>query len=255
VDEPGACAKKISLVIPVYNSAGFIEENLRRAAEYMCRLPGPNEIVVVDDAGTDGTDRIIQKMIPDLTGISIILLRNETNFGKGYSVRRGIRVASGRQIIFNDADFTYPVEEVGRVSGLLSEGNDVVIACRLHPDSRYLISPSFFHYLYTRHLMSRGCNLIVNLALGLKIRDTQAGIKGFQREAAHRIFERQSLNRFSFDLEVLTIARRLGLSVHEMPVQFLYRKEPSTIRFSKDSLHMLYDIMRIKWRSMTGKYK
>jgi len=247
--------KNITLVIPVYNAAGFIEENLRTAAKFMASLDGPNEIVVVDDASSDGTETIIHNLVPEIIGVTLTQVRNKTNFGKGYSVRRGIRIASGRLVIFNDADFAYPVEEVKRVADLLSGGCDIVIGCRTHTDSRYLISPSFFHYLYTRHLMSRGFNLIVNLVLGLRLRDTQAGLKGFRSEVAKKIFERQSLNRFSFDLEVLTIARRLGLDVHEMPVRFLYIKEPSTISFSKDSLHMLYDIMRIKWRSITGRYK
>lgn len=247
--------KNISLVIPVYNAAGFIKKNLKTAIEFMGALPGSNEIVVVDDASTDGSNPIIQGLVQESADVAVSLYRNETNFGKGYSVRRGIRMTKGNQVIFNDADFTYPVEEVGRVSELLSAGHDVVIACRLHPDSRYLISPSFFHYLYTRHLMSRGFNLIVNICLGIWLRDTQAGLKGFQADAAEKIFSRQSLNRFSFDLEVLTIARRQNLTVCEMPVQFLYSKEPSTIRFSKDSLQMLLDILRIKWRSLTGRYK
>ena len=245
----------MSLVIPVYNAAGFIAENMRSAAMFLRLLEGPNELIVVDDASTDGSSKILQEMAPNQAGVSFTLLRNDRNRGKGYSVRRGMRVARGRHLIFNDADFTYPVEEVGIFSHYLDDGHDVVIGSRMHPDSKYVISPKFIRYLYTRHVMSRIFNFMVNVTLGLGIRDTQAGIKGFEREAGLKIFERHSLNRFSFDLELLFIARKMGLKIAEVPVHFFYKKEPTTIRFSKDSLIMLYDIARIRWRSLMGKYR
>lgn len=250
-----SCPISISLVIPVYNGAGFIKENLLKAAEFLKGMNGPNEIIVVDDCSTDGTGRMLETLTLDVEGISFLLLRNDQNRGKGYSVRRGMRVAHGKHLVFNDADFTYPVEEVGKFADHLRNGLDVVIGSRLHPDSQYQISPAFIPYLYTRHVTSRIFNLIVNLALHLKIKDTQAGIKGVSREAAQKIFERQSLNRFSFDLEMLFIAKRLGYRIVEVPVCFHYRKEPTTIKFFRDSMTMLYDIMRIRWRSLRGRYK
>ena len=246
---------RISLVIPVYNGAAFLDENLRRAATFLFLFDGPNEIVVVDDASTDGTDRLLERFARRVKGIGFTVLRNEANRGKGYSVRRGMRAARGRCRIFNDADFTYPVEEVGHFALRLEEGADVVIGSRLHPDSRYVIRPDFIPYLYTRHVMSRIFNLMVRFLLGLEIRDTQAGIKGFGRRAAELVFSRQSLNRFSFDLEVLYIARLHGLAVEEVPVRFLYRKEPTTIRFFRDSVRMFLDMWRIRWRHLRGRYR
>ncbi len=242
-------------MIPVYNGAGFIDENVRRAATFLYLYDGPNELIVVDDASTDGTGRILEKMAPGIKGVSLTLLRNDQNRGKGYAVRRGMRAARGQKLIFNDADFTYPVEEVGMFSRYLDGDCDVAIGSRLHPDSRYIIAPGFIHYLYTRHVMSRIFNGLVNGMLGLGIRDTQAGIKGFTREAALTIFERHSLNRFSFDLEALFIARRHGLKIREFPVRFLYKKEPTTIHLVRDSLSMLYDISRIRWRALRGRYR
>jgi dolichyl-phosphate beta-glucosyltransferase len=244
----------LSLVIPVFNSRDFIESNLRNAATYLSLLGEHNEIVVVDDASTDGTTAILESLTEKITEVSYLHLRNETNQGKGYSVRRGLDVARGRHLVFNDADFTYPIGEVGRLVSYLDEGADVVIGCRIHPDSRYEIGPQFIPYFYTRHVMSRFFNRIVNLVLGLGLRDTQAGIKGFRRDAARAIFANQSLNRFSFDLEVLYIARKLGLEIREAPIRFLYRKEPSTVKFFRDSVQILVDILRIRARSFLGKY-
>jgi dolichyl-phosphate beta-glucosyltransferase len=244
----------LSLVIPAYNSEEFIESNLRHAATYLSLLGGENEMVVVDDASTDGTTKILESLGEKITEVSYLHLRNDRNQGKGYSVRRGLSMARGRHLIFNDADFTYPIGEVGRLVSYLDDGADVVIGCRIHPQSRYEIGPEFIPYFYTRHVMSRLFNRIVNLVLGLGLRDTQAGIKGFRREAASAIFAHQSLNRFSFDLEVLYIARKLGLEIKEAPIRFLYRKEPSTVKFFRDSIQILIDIFRIRMRSLLGKY-
>lgn len=255
VAAPVTEAVQISLVIPVYNAAPIIETNLKQAATYLDLLGGFNELILVDDASTDGTREIVQSLAKKLPGGAFVPLFNERNRGKGYSVRRGFSAARGKHLIFNDADFTYPIGEVEKVSHHLNQGADIVIGCRIHPDSRYEIGPDFFSYFYTRHLMSRIFNRIVNLVLNLRIRDTQAGIKGFTREAAVMIFQRQDLNRFSFDLELLFIARKLGLKINEVPIRFLYHKEPTTVKFFQDSIRILFDLARIRWRNCIGRYR
>lgn len=248
-------AVRISLVIPVYNAGEFIADNIRQAADYLAGFGKNNELIVVDDASTDGTGEVLKSIAPELSGVSYVVLHNKENQGKGFSVRRGMEVANGKHLIFNDADFTYPVEQVGIMSSYLEEGHDLVIGCRTHPESRYEIGPEFFRYFMTRHLMSRVFNFIVNLFLGLKIKDTQAGIKGFSRKAAKTIFAMQSMNRFSFDLEMLYIAREHGYRIEEAPIRFLYRKEPSTVKFFRDSLQILWDMVMIRWRGLRGLYR
>src|SRR5207253_1905389 len=123
-----------------------------------------------------------------LTGAT--LLRNDANRGKGFSVARGMAAAQGARRVFTDADLAYPVEEIDHMVRELDGGADVAIACRVLPESRYLMSPSFFHYLYTRHLMSRLFNRVVRVALLPGILDTQAGLKAFTARAAQLIFPR-----------------------------------------------------------------
>jgi hypothetical protein len=116
------------------------------------------------------------------------------------------------------------------------------------------MSPSFFHYLYTRHVMSRIFNAIVRMTLLPGILDTQAGLKGFTSTAANLVFGRIAIPGFGFDLECLLIARSNGLRITQVPVVFRYIDEPSTVRVLADAVEMLTDIVRVRWRSWTGRY-
>ena len=108
--------------------------------------------------------------------------------------QRGARhapAARGRYRVFTDADLAYPPSEVNKILRDLEAGADVAItACRVLPESRYLMSPTFFHYLYTRHVMSRVFNAMVRLVLLRDVLDTQAGLKGFTARAAQAVFSR-----------------------------------------------------------------
>src|SRR5207253_8470269 len=128
------------------------------------------------------------------------LVRNDANRGKGFSVARGMGVARGAYRVFTDADLAYPLAEIAKIVRDLETGSDVAIACRVLPESRYLMSPSFFHYLYTRHVMSRLFNRVVRLALLPGILDSQAGLKAFSARAAGLIFPRLTVAGFGFDV-------------------------------------------------------
>src|SRR5256884_1060929 len=162
--------------------------------------------------------------------------------------------ARGARRVFTDADLAYPVAEIDAMVRELDGGADVAIACRVLPESRYLMSPSFFHYLYTRHLMSRLFNRVVRVALLPGILDTQAGLKAFTARAAELIFPRLTVAGFGFDVELLYIARKHGLRVRQTAVQYRYDDEPSTVRFAADAAAMLRDLARIRWNDWRGGY-
>src|SRR5206468_1714879 len=132
-------------------------------------------------------------------------------------------------------------------------GSDVAIACRVLPESRYVMSPSFFYYLYTRHVMSRVFNRVVRLALLPGILDTQAGLKGFTARAGELIFSRLTVPGFGFDVECLYIARKHRLTVRQTAVHFRYDDEPSTVRFAADAAQMLRDLVKIRWNDWRGR--
>src|SRR5207247_11251156 len=177
----------------------------------------------------------------------VAVLRNEANRGKGFSVARGMLAARGRYRVFTDADLAYPLDEIAHIVHRLATGSDVAIACRVLPESRYLMSPSFFHYLYTRHVMSRVFNRVVRLVFLPRILDTQAGLKGFTARASELIFPRLTIAGFGFDVELLYVARKHGLKVTQQAVHYRYDDEPTTVRFVADAVGMLEDLARIRW--------
>ena len=243
---------RTSLIIPVYNGGRFIERTLAAARAHLERCGNPFEIIVVDDGSNDGSSEILARSTLDHG--SMQLLTQRTNGGKGSAVRSGILKARGDRVIFTDADLAYPLTEVDKILAALDSGSDVAIANRVDPESLYHMSPAFFSYLYTRHVMSRMFNLAVRSLIGVRVNDCQAGLKGFRREAAEAIFKRQLLDGFTFDVEVLFIARRLGLKIREVPVEFHYLSEPSTVEFTRDGLYAIRDLIGIRRNASRGLY-
>lgn len=238
---------ELSIVVPVVNGASSIAETIRELAAYLRGCGHAFEIVVVDDGSTDDTARLVERAGADVT-LPVVLLRHDRNRGKGAAVRTGMLAARGRFRLFLDADLAYPPADIGVVLERLRGGADVVVASRVHPESRYILRPSFFRYLYTRHLSGRFFNWLVRLLLLPGVTDTQAGLKGFSAHAAEALFSGWMPDGFGFDLAVLAKARRLGFDVAEVPVTFRYDREPTTMRFLADTVDMLRDLAMVRLR-------
>jgi dolichyl-phosphate beta-glucosyltransferase len=130
----------------------------------------------------------------------------------------------------------------------------MVVASRSLPDSRYVFSPKNFRYLYTRHLASRVLSFLIQKLFIPKVKDTQAGQKGFHRSVAKFLFGQLKLRGFSFDLELLHVAFRAGISFKEIPIDF-YAQRVSTVNFPLESYRMLRDIACILIWTAQGKYQ
>ena len=242
----------LSVVVPVRNGADRLPAHLDVLRRYVCAQARPTELVLVDDHSEPGAARLLADFAGTLPGTT--LLRNDANRGKGFSVARGMVAARGARRVFTDADLAYPVAEIDTMVRELDGGADVAIACRVLPESRYLMSPSFFHYLYTRHVLSRLFNRVVRITLLPGILDTQAGLKAFTARAAQLLFPRLTVAGFGFDVELLFIARKHGLEVRQTAVQYRYDDEPTTVRFAADAAAMLRDLARIRWNDWRGRY-
>ena len=242
----------LSLIVPVYNGADRLPASLEEMGVFLRAQPYLWELILVDDCSNADTRAILERFAagnPDVR-----LLRNEENRGKGNAVTRGMRAAVGKFRVFTDADLAYPATEVGKILSDLERGADVAIACRVLAESRYLMSPSFFSYLYTRHVMSRVFNAMVRWTLIPRVLDTQAGLKGFTAHAAEIIFPRVTIPRFGFDVEALFIARKHALSLAQTPVFFRYNQEPTTVRFVEDAFQMMGDLLHIRRNDWRGRY-
>lgn len=251
--DPTAHVPALSLVIPVYNAAQQLPATLDSVDAFATRYPGSVEVLFVDDHSSEVETQLILEDFTRRTGYAR-MLSNPTNRGKGFSVSRGMMAARGAIRVFTDVDLAYPLEEVYKIVRDIEDGADIAIACRVLPESRYLMSPSFFHYLYTRHLMSRGFNKVVRTFLLPDILDTQAGLKGFTAEAATLCFSRNTIPGFGFDIECLYIAQQHGLNIKQTAVSFRYDDEPTTMRFASDSRRMLLDIWRVRTNAWRGQY-
>jgi dolichyl-phosphate beta-glucosyltransferase len=251
--QPGAgITPALSIVVPTWNGGQRLSETLEHLRDFRAQLDEPTEILIVDDCSEPGTARIAGDFADDneLT----FVIRNDRNRGKGYAVARGMHHARGDCRVFVDSDLAYPSCQISKLLAALKAGNDVAIACRVLPESRYVMSPTFFRYLYTRHVMSRVFNRVVQRLLLPGILDTQAGLKAFTARAAKLIFPRQTLSGFGFDIECLFIARLHGLKIIEVPVDFYYGSEPSTISFVKHGTEMLMDLIRVRQNARRGLY-
>ncbi len=140
METPAGQLPHLTLIIPAYNGGARLPANLDEVAEFLAAQPYHTELIVVDD-GNAAPAALALRAFADAHPC-VTLLRNDQNEGKGASVRRGMLAARGRYRVFTDADLAYPPAEVTKILRDLEAGADVAIACRVLPDSRYLMSPS-----------------------------------------------------------------------------------------------------------------
>jgi dolichyl-phosphate beta-glucosyltransferase len=236
----------LSIVIPSYNEEVRLPATLERLAEYLSRLGGQSEVLVVDDGSKDGTAAVAESFRGRIPEIRI--LSNGTNRGKGYSVRRGMLEAHGDVVLFTDADLSAPIEEADKLFAALKNGYDVAIGSRAM--DRSLIST---HESLFREFAGIVFNKIVRTILRLPFVDTQCGFKAFRRERCQIIFEQQRIEGFGFDPELLYLARHHGLKSIEIPVRWGH--SPATkVSMLRDSVTMFVDIFVIRWNALRGRY-
>jgi glycosyltransferase involved in cell wall biosynthesis len=251
-ESPSPAKAYLSIVIPTWNGGQQLRVTLDHLEEFRAGLPYDTEIIIVDDCSEHSTAKVMKQFVRGKELVHV--LRNDTNMGKGHAVAKGMLHATGDLRVFVDSDLAYPSCQITKVLNALESGSDVVVACRVLPESRYVMSPTFFRYIYTRHVMSRAFNRLAQAVLLPGILDTQAGLKGFTAEAASIIFSRQRLSGFGFDLEALYIARSHGLKIEQTAVDFHYRDEPSTISFFRHGVEMLVDLLRVRRNGARGLY-
>ena len=150
--------------------------------------------------------------------------------------------ARGDYRLFTDADLSTPIEEIEKFWPMAAAGADVVIGSRALPDSHLEVRQHFY-----REFMGRCFNFFVRALLLPGILDTQCGFKMFSRAAAEAVFPRQTLDGFSFDVELLLLARRAGFVVREVPVRWI-NSPASKVSALSDSTRMFLDLLRLRFR-------
>jgi len=172
------------------------------------------------------------------------------NVGKARAIRLAFVRAEADFLIFIDGDLAYSFDHITPLLDSLKQ-HDVVIGSRSMAPQPQGGSPA------RRVFLGWGFNHLVCLLCGLDYPDTQAGLKGFTAEAAQKLFSRQKLDGFAFDAELLYLAKKLGLSVGQIPAQVLgqHTYKTSQVKLIFDSLRCLKDLFFIRWWSAVGAYK
>jgi dolichyl-phosphate beta-glucosyltransferase len=238
---PMATGTALTLVFPCYNEAERLPQTLAAYLAELSRRPGAVEVLVVDDGSTDQTFAVAKAIAARDDRVRVIC--SQPNHGKGHGVRTGVLQAEGELIVFTDADGSYGPHEVARVAAALA---DAPVAIGSRPSGWATGSPA-------RRLASRLFNRAIRALLGLPFVDTQCGLKGFRRPAALEVFGRARLDGFAFDVEILFLARRLGLAVSEVPVRAEVR-DGSKVQLVVDALGMLRDVLRVRRWALSGGY-
>ncbi|MFH1799432.1 MAG: dolichyl-phosphate beta-glucosyltransferase [Candidatus Omnitrophota bacterium] len=227
----------LSVVIPAYNEEKRLPRSLATVMDFLKKQPYASEIIVSDDGSQDRTVVLAKELLKDFPHQVLITPRN---CGKGHAVRQGMLAATGAYVLFTDADLSTPIWEVGRFLARLEKGQDVVIGSRALPGSQVEI-----HQNLVRETMGKVFNLIAQIWAFQGIHDSQCGFKCFRREAAQKLFGLQKLNGFSFDVEIVYLAQKLGFRLLELPV--IWRNSAqSRVQVLRDPLLMFWDVLRIR---------
>jgi len=236
----------LSVVIPAYNEEKRISKILDSISQYQQKHTSEMEVIVVIDASSDGTEEITRSYSGRIKNLKVIV--GVKNIGKGGAIAGGVKEARGQYILFADADNSTPFEQV---DNLLKYANDfgVVIASRYCKGGKLLIPQPF-----SRRIGGRALNLLVQSILLPGLKDTQCGFKLFKAELAKVIFAKMTINRWSFDLEILAIARYLGAKIKEVGVIWLDNPH-SRVNPIRDGVQMIKDAWTIKRNIRQDLYK
>ena len=242
-----AARSSLRLVMPVHNELLLVDEVCRSIEKAVRKMPDLR-VTIVDDGSNDGTGKSFQKNLKKVKNTKVILLG--TNGGKGRAVREGFRDVTEEKLIFMDGDMAYSMDHLEAMKDSLTK-YDVVIG------SRSMVPQAQGGLPARRAFLGWGFNRLACFLLGIDFPDTQAGLKGFTQKAAQALFAKQRLNDFAFDVELLYLCRKLGLSVGQIPAQVTsqHTYKTSQVKLFFDSLKCLQEILLIRWWSWTGAYR
>lgn len=235
---------RLSIVIPAYNEEERIGSTIKAIDAYRAKLDYDSEVIVVDDGSTDNTVAVVHDTDPGVQVISYA-----PNRGKGHAVRAGMTAAKGDYRLFYDADASTPIEEINKLWPRFDEGADIVIGSRSLPESDVQI-----HQPWYRENMGRVFNGIIRVLGVTRFHDTQCGFKAFTAQACNLVFPRQTIERFSFDAELLYIAEKHQLRVEQLPIRWINCPHTSVNPLT-DSACMFWDAATIRFKDLMGRYQ
>ena len=233
----------LSIVIPAHNEETRLPGALGQAFAFLESQGYASEVIVVENASSDHTLAVAQEFSHNFPGLRLL---HEDQPGKGRAIRRGIFEARGEYRFIADADFSMPVENINRFL-------PPACACDIAIASREAPGAIRYHEPVYRHLTGRAYNFLIRSLVLPGLQDTQCGFKCFRAAVAEDIFRFQTLTGWSFDVELLYIARRHGYGISEIGIPWYYNPG-SKINILHDSWRMFLDLLTIRRNARRGIY-
>jgi len=228
----------------VYNETARLA-NLYKISDFLKKFPYKTELIFVNDGSRDNTLPELKKMAKKL---SFKIISYKQNKGKGYAVKTGMLGARGKYRLFTDIDLSVPIEELDNLIKMV-EKFPVVIGSRRIKDSKILR-----HQPWLRESMGRLFTFLSQKILGLNVSDFTCGFKCFEKRAAKDIFTKVRIERWSFDSEIIFIARKLGYEIAELPVRWMHDSR-TKVKFPIDVIRSLTELILIRYYNLRGDYK
>jgi glycosyltransferase involved in cell wall biosynthesis len=234
----------LSIVIPAHNEEHRLPHTLEKIADFLAIQPYEAEVWIVENGSQDHTLAIAKRYAEMYPNIHALHLQAS---GKGLAVREGMLRANGEYRFICDADLSMPIEEVNKFLPPTLTDFDVAIASREAPGAVRYDEPAY------RHLIGRIFNTLVRIVALPGLQDTQCGFKCFSAAVTEKVFSRQTFEGWSFDVEVLYIARQHGYTILEVPIHW-YHIPGSRVKLFRDSWRMAMDILTIRRNARKGLY-
>ncbi|HMN12302.1 MAG TPA: glycosyltransferase family 2 protein [Bellilinea sp.] len=234
----------LSLIIPANNEHARILASLRGVAAFFEQQNYPYEVLLVDNASTDGTGKIAREFAANHPWLQVI---DEPRKGKGNAVKTGMLAATGKYRMFADADFSMPVDQIPRFLPPLTPDPEIVIATREGKGAKRYNEP------FMRHLSGRFFNLLVQFMALPGIHDSQCGFKLFRGDIAEDLFPLLTIGGWTFDVEALYIARQRKYRIAQIGVPWYYNGD-SKVKMLTDSIAMFRDLRTIRANAKAGLY-
>lgn len=234
----------LSIIIPAHNEEKRLPRTLEQVFSFLKLQSYTSEVVVVENGSSDRTLEIA-KQFSDLYP-NLVVIKEEQR-GKGNAVKRGMLSARGEYRFICDADLSMPIEDLQKFLPPALENFDVAIGSREAPGAIRYNEPSY------RHIGGRAINLVIRMLILPGLNDTQCGFKCFNARTTESLFNQQTLNGWSFDIELLYLARRKKLRIREVPIHWYFHSD-SKVNAIRDALRMISDIFRIHLNALRGAY-
>ncbi|MBV6393708.1 MAG: Polyprenol monophosphomannose synthase [Anaerolineales bacterium] len=234
----------LSIVIPAHNEENRLPRALDQIFSFLKAQDYASEVIVVENGSSDATLAIANEFAKDRPTLRVI---HEERNGKGNAVRRGMLAARGEYRFICDADLSMPIEDLPKFLPPALNDFDIAIGSREAKGSIRYNEPSY------RHIGGRAINFAIRSLILPGLNDTQCGFKCFRAETTENLFRKQTLAGWSFDIELLYLARRGKLRIREIPIRWYYDPD-SKVNAVRDALRMIGDIFRIHLNAMRGAY-